>query len=272
VGGVEDAVEHRIAQVDVAGRHVDPGPEHPRPVREFAPAHPAEEVEILLDAALAPGAVAPRLFQRPAIGPHVVLGLIVDIGLAVADQVLGPTVQLLEMIGGVMEVFAPIEAEPAHVALDRVDVFLLLLGRIGVVEAQVATAAEFLRHAEIEADRLGVADVEIAVRLRREAGDHRAAGTCGEIGADDVADEIAPGLHPRCIVCAHAHRSVACLNIVARRGMPQKVGSIPSSFRHWAVRVEQSWLSAAQARRLKIDRTCPIRAQRRAEPRSFRPP
>jgi len=48
------------------------------------------------------------------------------------------------------------------VALDRVDVFLLLLGRVGVVEAQMAAAAVFLRQAEIEADRFGVADMQIA--------------------------------------------------------------------------------------------------------------
>jgi len=46
--------------------------------------------------------------------------------------------------------------------------FLLFLGRIGVVEAQIALAAEFLRDAEIEGDGLGVADVEIAVGLRRK--------------------------------------------------------------------------------------------------------
>ena len=67
---------------------------------------------------------------------------------------------------------APVEAEPAHVALDGVDIFLLLLGRIGIVEAQVTAAAEFLGDAEIQADRLGVADMQIAVRLRRKAGDH----------------------------------------------------------------------------------------------------
>ncbi|OPZ03835.1 MAG: hypothetical protein BWZ08_02820 [candidate division BRC1 bacterium ADurb.BinA292] len=46
---------------------------------------------------------------------------------------------------------APVEPEPADVLLDRVDVFLLFLRRVGVVEPQVALAAEFLRHAEIEA-------------------------------------------------------------------------------------------------------------------------
>ncbi len=86
----------------------------------------------------------------------------------------------------------PVEAEPAHVALDGVDIFLLLLHRIGIVETQVAAAAELLRHPEIEADRLGVADMQIAVRLRRKAGHHRAVAFRIQIGLDDIADEIAP--------------------------------------------------------------------------------
>ena len=42
--------------------------------------------------------------------------LVVDIGLAGADQVLGPLVELLEIVGGVVEVLAPVEAQPVHVA------------------------------------------------------------------------------------------------------------------------------------------------------------
>ena len=147
-----------------------------------------------------PGSVSVPRFARISL-----LRLVVDIGLAGADQVLGPVVELLEIVGGVIEVLAPVEAEPAHVALDGVDVFLLLLGRVGVVEAQVAAAAELLRHAEIEADRLGVADMQIAVRLRREAGDDRAVPLRVQIGLDDVADEIAPRFRCRrfdCLSCS----------------------------------------------------------------------
>ena len=36
MGGVQDAVEHGVAQIDVARGHVDPGPQHPRAVRELA--------------------------------------------------------------------------------------------------------------------------------------------------------------------------------------------------------------------------------------------
>ena len=58
--GVQDAVEHRIAQVDVAGRHVDLGAQHARAVGKFAGAHAAEQIEIFLDAAAAIGALGAR--------------------------------------------------------------------------------------------------------------------------------------------------------------------------------------------------------------------
>ena len=95
---------------------------------------------------------------------------VVDVGLAALDQVLAPRVQGLEVIGGEMKVLAPVVAQPAHVVLDGLDEGVLLLGRVGVVEAQVAAAAELLGDAEVEAHRLGVADVQVPVWLGRESG------------------------------------------------------------------------------------------------------
>ena len=43
---------------------------------------------------------------------------------------------------------------------------------VRIVHAQVADATEFFGGAEIDAQRLAVADVQIAVRLRREARVH----------------------------------------------------------------------------------------------------
>jgi len=107
----------------------------------------------------------------------------------------------------------PVEAEPADLVDDRVDVLLLFLLRVGVVEAQVADAAVLLRQPEIEGDALGVADVQVAVRLGRKAGadPRRVGGRAGlmggiarragkgtrrigaglQIALDDVAQEIA---------------------------------------------------------------------------------
>ena len=133
----------------------------------------------------------------PRLTPHLLRRLVVDVGLAGLDQVFGPVIEPIEIVRRMKEVLAPVEAEPAHVALDGVDIFLLLLGRIGVVEAQVAAPAELLGDAEVEADRLGMADMQVAVRLRRKAGDHRGVPLGVEIGLDDVADEIAPASPPQ---------------------------------------------------------------------------
>src|SRR5262249_13338762 len=86
---------------------------------------------------------------------------------------------------------APVEAQPANVLLDRIDVLLLLLDRVGVVEAQVAAAAELLGNPEVERDRLGVTDVEVPVRLGREAGHDLRDPALAHVGGDDLADEIA---------------------------------------------------------------------------------
>jgi hypothetical protein len=53
-------------------------------------------------------------------------------------------VQLVEILRGIAHFAGPVEAQPFDVALDGVDVFLVFLGRVGVVETQVRDAAELL--------------------------------------------------------------------------------------------------------------------------------
>ena len=89
----------------------------------------------------------------------------------------------------------PIEAEPADVLLDRLDVLDVLFRGVGVVEAQVAGAAELGGDAEIEADRLGVADVQVAVGLGREArGDTSGVLPRADVLSHDGPDEIERGI------------------------------------------------------------------------------
>ena len=162
--GVEDAVHDRVAHVEVGRGHVDLGAQHARAVGELAVLHAHEEVEILFDGAVAIGAVLAGLGQGAAVLADLVGGEVVDVGLAGLDQLEGPLVELAEVVGGVAEPL-PVEAQPADVFLDGVDVLLLFFLGIGVVEAQVGLAAELVGETEIEADGLGVADVEIAVGL-----------------------------------------------------------------------------------------------------------
>ena len=128
---------------------------------------------------------------------------VADVGKALLDQFDGKLVVLFKVIRAVEEAVAPVEAQPVNVLLDRVDVLGVLLRRVGVVHAQVAQAAELLRRAEVDGQRLAVADVQIAVRLGREARVHLltlepAAG--GDVLGDELLYKIAGSfvhvLHP----------------------------------------------------------------------------
>ena len=189
--GVQDAVHHRIAHVHVGRGHVDLGAQHARAVGKLALRHAGEQVEIFFHRAIAIRAFAAGLGQRAAVFADFVGGQVVNVGLAVLDQLDRPLVELVEVVGGVVEA-VPLEAQPAHVRHDGVDVLLLFFFRVGVVEAQVGLAAELVGQAEVEADGLGVPDVQVAVGLGREARlDDRVAVLLGlQVLDDDVADEI----------------------------------------------------------------------------------
>ena len=173
VGGVEDAVHHGVAQVDVGRRPCRSS----RAARGAPSGNSPARMRARRSRFSSSRAVAPRAVPGPARSAcRGARGSGRRSGrprrpCPPLHQQHRPVVELLEVVGRVVEVLAPVEAEPAHVLLDGVDVLLLLLGRVRVVEAEVAAAAELLGDAEVQADRLRVAEVQVAVRLRREARD-----------------------------------------------------------------------------------------------------
>ena len=85
----------------------------------------------------------------------------------------------------------PLEAEPADVLLDRLDVLDVLFGRVRVVEPQIASSAVLPGDPEVQTDRLGVTDVQIPVRLGRKPGlDAAVVGAGGDVVCDDLPHEI----------------------------------------------------------------------------------
>ena len=157
----------------MAGRsHIDFGAQDMGAVLEFTGLHAAKEQHVFIRRPLAVGRVFARLGQRAAIGAHFVGILTVDIGMSGLDQVFGTGDHPVEIVGGVVKVVfvfvLPGKTEPAHSVDDRVDVFGFFLFRIGVVKAQVAAATIVARQAEVQADRFGVAKVQVTVWLRRK--------------------------------------------------------------------------------------------------------
>jgi len=187
---VADAVHDRVAQGHVLALHVDLRPQDARSVRELAGLHAPEQVEVLLDAAAAVGALRALLAEAAPLGRDGLGVGVVHVGESLADQVLGPGVQLAEVVGGVQQP-RRVETQPFDVGDDRFDVLRLLGVGVRVVEAQVADAPELLRRPEVDRDGLGVTDVQVAVGLRREPGlDPSAVGLLLVVPANDVADEV----------------------------------------------------------------------------------
>jgi hypothetical protein len=161
-----------------------------RPVRELAGAHAREQIEVLGDGAVTIRAVSTRLGQRAAVRANFVRVEAVDVGLAFLDQPDRELIHLVEVVGG-EEQGVPFEAEPPDVFLDGVDVLDVFLGRIRVVEPQVAGTARLLGDPEVEADRLRMADVEIPVGFRRKTGRDPPLVLAGcQVVSDDRANEV----------------------------------------------------------------------------------
>ena len=143
---VPDPVQHRIAHVDVRRRHVDLRAQHVRAVGELAGAHargtdrgsprPAGRGT----GCRVPGSVSVPRYSR--ISSAVRLS---TYALPVADQLHGVLVQLLEVVRRVEQPSSHSKPSQRDVVLDRLDVLDVFLRRVGVVEAQVARAAELLR-------------------------------------------------------------------------------------------------------------------------------
>ena len=142
----------------------------------------------------------------------------VNVGVAVQDKLLGVLVQLLKIVGGVVEVLAPVETEPADVGQNGLDVLDILACGVGVVEAHVAPGArKLLADSEIKADGLGVADVQITVGFGRKAGDDAAIVGAGRlIVGDDAPDEVG-GFIPPGIFVLNGHGSSSLWQEIWRR-------------------------------------------------------
>ena len=133
VGCVLDSVENRVAEHHVRAGHVDLCAEYLGSVRIHAGLHLPENAEVLLHAPVPVRALRSRLVHRAAACADFLLSLVIDVCQALADHFLGPFVKLVEVVGSIF-LLVPLESEPLDILLDRVDIFGILLGRVGVIE------------------------------------------------------------------------------------------------------------------------------------------
>ena len=73
---------------------------------------------------------------------------------------------------------------------ESISVLVTLAGGVRVVKAQVEQAAVVFGDRVVDEDRLGGADMQVAVRLRRETGMHDIDLALGEVGIDNIRQEV----------------------------------------------------------------------------------
>ena len=168
VGNLLDAVHHRITHDDMRRLHIDSGPKGSLPLGKLAGFHALEELQVFFYRTIAERAVLSGFIEGPPVLPDLFRIEITNVGITLTNQLDRPLMKLTEVITGVMKAI-PFESEPTNVILNGIDKLLLFLSRVGVIKSQVATATMVTDETEVEADRLGVTNMQKSVRFRRKS-------------------------------------------------------------------------------------------------------
>ena len=164
-----NTVDDGVAHVEVAGGKVNLGAEGHLALLHLTGDHLLEERTGLFNGTVTVGGHGGDT-HIAAVGAELLGRQLTDIGQALVDQLEGVLQGLFKIIGAIVETVAPVEAQPVDILLNGIHVLGVLLGGVGIVHTQVAQSAVLLGSAEVDAQSLAVADMEIAVRLGRETG------------------------------------------------------------------------------------------------------
>ena len=191
VMGAHNAVNGRVAHVHVGRSHVNLGAQRLRAIRELARAHILKQLQVLLYRAVTVRAVFARLGQRTAIFTDFVLCQVADIGLTRLDERNRAVIAGFKVVRAVENAaVGHFAGQPLNVLLDRLYILVIFAHRIGVIKAQIELAAIFLGNRPVDINGFCRANVQIAIRLRRETGVDLLGQTGCNIGINDVGQEI----------------------------------------------------------------------------------
>ena len=166
---VHDTVNNRVAHIKVWRRHIYFCPQNLCACFKLAVCHTSEKVEIFFNASVAIRRIFARLGERTPVFFDFVSRKVIDISPALFDELDCAIVDEVEIIACKINI-VPIKAEPLNIFLNRLDILGVLFNGVGIVKTEVANAVVFVFHAEVDANCLCVADMQIAVGLGRETG------------------------------------------------------------------------------------------------------
>mmetsp|Transcript_5258 Transcript_5258/g.17730 ORF Transcript_5258/g.17730 Transcript_5258/m.17730 type:complete len:742 (+) Transcript_5258:480-2705(+) len=226
VGGAHHVVRgqvapegRRVAQGAVVRRRVHLGPDAALEALLGAQLHLLPEAKVVGHRCIAVG-------RRPpceAVGLHLLLRARVHEGAAALDHCRLRLDQIVKVVRRVRHLRRG-ESQALDVVHDGGLVLALLLGRVGVVKAEKHLALPLRGEVLVEERRLGVADVQEARGLRREARAHLAHHGPGELDVEGALPALAAevghggGRHGR-VRRHHAEPAVQVGQLLRRRGL-----------------------------------------------------
>ena len=166
---VQDTIHNRVAEVHVGACHVYLGTENHLARFYVATVHLAEKAQALFCRTVAVGAVLSGFGRGAFLLGNLLRCLLINVCTACCYAPLGKIPKLLEIVAGIAYL-APFETKPFDIFFNGAYEFQILFLWICVIETEVAHTAIFLRHTEIYGNGLGVANVEVTVRLGRKTG------------------------------------------------------------------------------------------------------
>lgn len=166
---IADTIERRVAHVEVAGSQIDFCAQRHAAFRKFTGAHTAEQIEAFFDRTVTIWAGSRRI-DIAAAGLEFFRGQFADISQSLFNQLFGIGIGLFKIIAAKIQAVIPGKAQPLDILLDSLHIFIILFGGVGIIETQVAQATKFFGDAEVDAQSLAMADMQISVRFRWKTG------------------------------------------------------------------------------------------------------
>ena len=165
----QNSINSRITHVQIWRRHIDFCSQNVASFWKFAVTHPCKKVEIFLHWPLPVRTVFTWFGESAPEPSHFICIEVADIGLANFDQLDGIFIKLIKIVGGVKKIITPVKSQPFDIFKNGLYISILFLAGIGVVKTHMTDAGRvFQGDAEVEADGLGVTDMEETVWLRRK--------------------------------------------------------------------------------------------------------
>jgi hypothetical protein len=107
----------------------------------------------------------------PAIFSNFLGGLAIYVGRSFLYERYGTGIETLEVGRGKEDSLPRIVTEPLHILLNGTNELIILRLGIGIVKTKIAVACgSHLGPLKVDTNRLGVTDMQVAIRLRWEAG------------------------------------------------------------------------------------------------------